>query len=261
MNTQTNKNQIKVSGGTTGQALVKLSNTNYDYDWGTVGGGATPSNPLDVTILDDFVSAEYEESGANSWATFGNFSSQRLNVIGFDSLFTEQNHPGIINLTNNDNNIKGFQYATDGMGTSIGINSLNDFSFTILTRLLYTQDVGNTYTSFYAIYGTGGESFELFFIQTTGVLTVEYSLNGGANVDVTGLTTFPASNTWFTVTFSMFSGVLTVSLNSDVLYSANPAFTTDIYPKIARGSLDVVAVGSAPSVNIDYVLTNYQVTR
>lgn len=37
--TRINKNQIKIGGGTTGQALVKLSNTDYDYDWGTVSGG------------------------------------------------------------------------------------------------------------------------------------------------------------------------------------------------------------------------------
>lgn len=39
MKTQTNKNQYKIPGGTTGQALVKQSNTDYDFDWGTVSGG------------------------------------------------------------------------------------------------------------------------------------------------------------------------------------------------------------------------------
>ncbi len=30
------------NGGTTGQALVKNSNTDFDVEWGTGGGGGTP---------------------------------------------------------------------------------------------------------------------------------------------------------------------------------------------------------------------------
>lgn len=36
MKTNINKNQIKLPGGTNGQALVKLSNADYDFDWGDV---------------------------------------------------------------------------------------------------------------------------------------------------------------------------------------------------------------------------------
>lgn len=33
MKTNINKNQIKLPGGTNGQALVKLSNADYDFGW------------------------------------------------------------------------------------------------------------------------------------------------------------------------------------------------------------------------------------
>lgn len=50
MKTQTNKNQYKIPGGTTGQALVKQSNTDYDFDWGTVsGGGGGTKLAIDTT--------------------------------------------------------------------------------------------------------------------------------------------------------------------------------------------------------------------
>lgn len=45
MNTQANKNQYKIPGGTTGQALVKTSNTDYDFDWADVVGGGGSSGP------------------------------------------------------------------------------------------------------------------------------------------------------------------------------------------------------------------------
>ena len=38
MTTRINKNQIKIAGGLLGQALVKQSNADYDYDWGDVFG-------------------------------------------------------------------------------------------------------------------------------------------------------------------------------------------------------------------------------
>ena len=51
MKTQANKNQLKVSGGTTGQALVKLSNADFDYDWGNVmGGGGSGGTKLALDL-------------------------------------------------------------------------------------------------------------------------------------------------------------------------------------------------------------------
>lgn len=51
--TRINKNQIKIPGGTTGQGLLKQSNSDYDYDWGDVsgsgGGGGGTKLAVDTT--------------------------------------------------------------------------------------------------------------------------------------------------------------------------------------------------------------------
>jgi len=54
MNTQANKNQYKIPGGTTGQALVKLSNADYDFDWGDVNLNSSQpfSGIIQYNILD-----------------------------------------------------------------------------------------------------------------------------------------------------------------------------------------------------------------
>lgn len=72
------------SGGTTGQALVKKSNTDYDYEWKTVQGGGSggTTNHAELDNLD------YEHSGHTGFQPAGNYVEDN-NYIHTDNNFTD----------------------------------------------------------------------------------------------------------------------------------------------------------------------------
>lgn len=59
------------SGGTTGQALIKASNTDYDVEWGTISGGGSvshdlPSGGSQGQILVKSSSTDYDAAWVNA---------------------------------------------------------------------------------------------------------------------------------------------------------------------------------------------------
>ena len=72
------------SGGTTGQALVKKSNTDYDYEWKTVEGGGSggTTNHAELDNLD------YEHSGHTGFQPAGNYVEDN-NYVHTDNNFTD----------------------------------------------------------------------------------------------------------------------------------------------------------------------------
>lgn len=72
------------SGGTIGQALVKKSNTDYDYEWKTVEGGGSggTTNHAELDNLD------YEHSGHTGFQPAGNYVEDN-NYVHTDNNFTD----------------------------------------------------------------------------------------------------------------------------------------------------------------------------
>lgn len=72
------------SGGTIGQALVKKSNTDYDYEWKTVEGGGSggTTNHAELNNLD------YEHSGHTGFQPAGNYVEDN-NYVHTDNNFTD----------------------------------------------------------------------------------------------------------------------------------------------------------------------------
>lgn len=237
------------------------ANEVMDYDF-TGAGGGSPSNPLDVTILDDFTTLHSSDTntGGATWKTIstsGNF------ISGDDRPFvlidSELNHPGIADVTGT--NVDPYQaYGfTSGDGTAdpsspASLSFDNDFDIEILARGVYsTTGVGDELRMLFFI-GQGATAIEISLIDNNGTKTVNYNIGGG-NVPVA--IAFPASNAWFKVRVASVGGTMTATVDGNLLYTGVPGFTGPALIK-AGG----YAVNAATLVHVvDYVLTNYQVTR
>ena len=91
MKTNINKNQIKLPGGTNGQALVKTSNADYDFDWESVigsGGGSGNKLAIDTTAFSH--TGDTNETTAYTipipGGTLGTNDAIRFTLIGNDDI-------------------------------------------------------------------------------------------------------------------------------------------------------------------------------
>lgn len=229
------------SSVTVTKTITGVGNEVLDYDL-MVSGGASPSNPLNVTVLDDFNNLFYGTGKTIS----GNFTGTGTGLTGISEL----NHPGIISMNSNGTSIVGF--SRDGSITADqGLMFQNDFDITILARMQYTG--GQTLQTFFILDKLSSGVPYVRFVST-GAGTVFYNIGGG---EVVASVTFPPTNTWFKVRFTMVSGTFTIYLDSNVLYTGTPGFTGPFSVEIT----DATSSNASQILDVDYVLTNYKTIR
>jgi len=201
---------------------------------------------LDVTELDDFANINTVSTVGYS----GNFRTESATFV--NRTLTELNHPGIARIEDSDN----FRWVgfTSGTGTGTGlISTLNDFSFTYLARSIRAG------ASFDTVIGIGdGNAFSVYirwFFATSPTFIEVYDGAGGTVTAVP----IPTSNTWFTAVFDWVASTSTLNITVDgvSVFSGTPTFsTTNINPIFGN-----VSGTNGTFLDVDYVKTNYQVTR
>ncbi len=252
MKTRTNKNQIKLQGGSTGQALVKLSNADFDYDWGNVAGGGSGNIAEE---FDDFINwVDTDDSSDNPISTSGNFYQGAAPGNIFS---TETDHQGIVTITTTGGNaadilgfIAGGQLSAGGVGNKGLIPKGNDFRFTYVGRSTRPG------ASFDTIIGltddTGNYDLYVRFSSIISATKISY-WNGGQTVSAINL---PISGNWFTLVFDYVAstGVITVSIDGIQIFSAVAVFANN-QVGFRFGSVGGTA---GTQLSTDYVRTLYR---
>lgn len=132
MSTQINKNQYKIPGGVTGQALVKQSNADFDFNWGSVNGGTGifgQGQELKIAL---------NQKTATSALKFGNFVIIEGSAYTTDALTGAIISAGI-SLSGGSYSISEDGLTLYGCAASGGIN-------TSASVTLYTYDINLTLT-------------------------------------------------------------------------------------------------------------------
>ena len=249
MNTQANKNQLKVSGGTTGQALVKVSSADYDYDWGDVSSSISIQN---VNMFEDFTSCFTESDGAgvnNIPFLYANYFVGTS--VGTFNTFSELDHPGVVEFSALPSSGEFLIYKLRNSAGG-GIPLDNDFDVELLTKNVYNGDA-NTHRTTYSL--NGGTTTPYVQVRgESGSNNITYNL-----FSTGGTTTIPASGTWFKPKFVYTSGTLELWIDGVLIDSEVGNFGVNEGGWI---SIDVFESGSGNiTVSIDYSKLNYQVTR
>lgn len=220
-----------------------------------IKAGGSAVNVNNVTVFDDFLTEIVvpEPVGTgDTFSAYGNFGVQNTNTnTQISPTASIQNHPGIIRLSTTQQVAHGFSTMQNNMNATNGqLTFDNDFDITILTRMNY-NGVFQCGAGFELI--GAADTISVSVEDIGGVQDVWYNIGAG---QVSTAVAVPATGTWFTIRFTMVSGVLTAYLDSNVIYTGAPAFTGGFYVKLAPNAATFAAY-----MDIDYVLTNYQLTR
>ena len=246
------------TGGTAGQALVKNSGTDFDYDWGT-GGSVVVTN---VSIIEDFLfstqvieggvgtDVDYREFSYSYWYTNADPGSQMVSV------FSEQNHAGIIEfdgvLVNDERLIAFSNQAGGATPTDGGIPVDNDFEVEILTRNTYNVSA-NTHEARYHLI-SASETLDVTVNADSVNNNISYTL-----FTTTGTTTIPASATWFKIKWVYTSGTIELYIDGVLIDSEVGTFgANDGGYVMVNGSQ--TGAGTI-DIALDYILLNYTLTR
>lgn len=94
-------------GGTTGQALIKNSNTDYDYDWGTVAGGGVPTGGTTGQVLTKLSNTDGDADWQNVPATGSGdpFSVETQTASASQSVFVIGTDPNTVLVFQNGSHI------------------------------------------------------------------------------------------------------------------------------------------------------------
>lgn len=218
-----------------------------DIDLTGAGGGGSDGGGMsaaDVTLFDDFVSA-YVGNDTGSPAVFksGNFGGQ-------DPVFVlaELDHPGIARMDTSGDVMYGFtEFDENGFPTAAeNLTYDNDFDITFLCRLTYN----GTFTAQWQLSGTT-DDITLEIDETT----VSYDI--GAGVVATAVPP-PLTTVWFQPRFVYASGILTIYIDSSVVFTGAVALADSF--KIVQ---NVIAIGGGNTLDFDtdYVVTKYETDR
>jgi hypothetical protein len=212
-------------------------------------------NVQDVTVFEDFVAASEIPEAGDSYSLYssGHFGGQNTSGggSGFGPIAPELNHPGIVRLSATTREIHGFNNFSIAFPTTGGqLVFDNDFDISIMSRINY-DGVSNLAMN-YRLTGTTND-FEIQIEDLAGAQDVLYDIGGG---QVSSGVAVPVSDTWFTLRFTMVSGVLTATLNGVTVYTGSPGFVDEFFINIVPSVISGGLYG-----DVDYVLTNYQVTR
>jgi hypothetical protein len=222
------------------------------------------TNPSTVTLFDDFVNGTWFDKGNNSgnfYEISGNFVSSNSSHIGsgVNSMFSETNHPGIARLNVSGNYIISFTRSNvDAIQNTIGLSFDNDFNIEISSRITYaTSGAGDVLRAFYSLSSMMENTFPQIYLENNNGIKKVFYDKGSGSVDATPLTAFPNSNDWFKINFTKIGSTLIIKLNNDILYSGTTT-SVGFFPV----NINNYNVNSATlSLDIDYVLINYQVIR
>lgn len=137
--------KTKLSGGTTGQSLKKLSDSNFDFGWGSSGGGGStialnaanaiyfvggvPQNgPHSANVNEIILPANY----------LAQFSPLDDTVTIFAPIPEESVGSGFGNTTINRSTFGNFHPINDGLGNTTVVTVDCDFSVGIVPRVMKT---------------------------------------------------------------------------------------------------------------------------
>lgn len=265
MNTQANKNQLKVSGGTTGQALVKLSNADYDYDWGDVSSSISTISLYDdflvqtkITVVADNVGSPFPIAtdafgsiGQLGWSGFSNTSGGVISTF----IGNETNHPGVIQIgTNSQTWISLGFYDSSGGGTTY--NAIDDIMRDGSEYIGIVR--ASSAVSRFIISGSGNVvpyqalPDNSIYVEFDGTDAV-FSTSNGATTQSTTVITGYSTSTYYNIKFVVsgssvkcyVDGTLQATHSTNVPASGtdgNPAFTT--------------VSGTNPAIRVDYFAMN-----
>ncbi len=207
------------------------------------GGGST----INVNQFDDFVSNYLSAAKGGSISQIsvsGNFVAFNSGTNAGLIPTTETNHPGIFTSLASNQPILGFVSIDPG---STGTNTRllpadSDWSFEILSRI----DTSGTPRYRWEINNSGGN----ILMEITNAL-VRYDIGGGF---VNTAVPVPATNTWFKVFITYISGILTIKINNNTVFTGAVVIPGTM-------SLQMTNINGIGFLGVDYVKTNYQVTR
>lgn len=208
---------------------------------------------VNITSIDDFTNTlQVSSDGTSTYQQSGNFYA--VNDSGADpaalpNFFTEPDHPGIVRLDAAGNAAMLIGFAQTGNSVPGGaglLNFDNDFDVEVLARLTYA----GTWTMRWEFSG-GTDTISIQISNTF----VSYNIGGGV---VNTAVPVPASGTWFKLRFLYVSGTLTLSLDASTIFNGATALTDEFQMTFTPTT---IGGGSSLDADIDYVSTNYTVTR
>lgn len=226
---------------------------------GSGGGGSTTEN---VIAFDDFINLVYTgQNGTNDIGVSGNFIFADQSGGGYNfaydpaQSFSEIDHPGIIRIEEGSSyELIGFNQIASTTANANGlISTTNDFDITMLCRSIRA---GANFDGIIGLSSLANFSVYVRFNSATDPNFLQFF--DGAVQTITAVP-IPATNTWFPVNFVWDAGTstLNVTVNGSSVFSGTPAFgTPEIGVRIGNVTGD-----AGTFLDIDYVVTKYQVTR
>lgn len=247
------------TGGTTGQALVKNSNTNYDWSWTTLGGGSGTVTSVGLTSTDITVggtspittSGTYTLTLPNINPNVGTFNNITVNAKG--QVTAASNTGYVQTITAGTNVTITGTYpnltinATPGGGGSVtSVTSGNGMNFTAITStgavtlgtpsditLASTNNVSTTSHSHAFV--PGGTAAQ--YIQGNGVLATLPVYTGSSSITLaagsfsrnalTGDVTAPANNNVTTIANNAVTNAKLADMSANTVKVNNTAATAD----------------------------------
>ena len=229
------------AGGTTGQALVKLSNADFDDGWATIAGGGGTWGSITGTLssqtdLNTALGLKADLAGANTFTASNTFSNAdnsfgTSTATGTTSIATGATISGATKTVNIGSG------GASGSTTNINIGNVTTAMSMGIGASPTTT--GLTKSIFIGTGGAAGSTTTITIGATAG--TSQTTVNGTLNVNtVAGNAIF----TGVTLTFGNSTGTSTVNLASGATLSGSTK-TINIGSSGVSGSTTLISIGSS----------------